>query len=438
MNPKLLIADSKNRIFDVDGAVAAGMKAGNFYPLDASQLIPLPFASELFVLTDRIAIGTGQVPTRQHFFEEPVPTVHSQLQVKYNPFSKNKERCFPVAAFLSPGYTATFNAAYAEDRNAKLLPLFSYAAVSWYKGGFYAAAVRIDRERRQDLRFMDMCSMRANAARFRKAYPKNRLVQHLCACACEYSCPAAINFFLERYEAPLPTSGTCNSLCFGCISVKHSPTCPAVQPRIRFLPTPQEIAQVALHHIGAVRKPVVSFGQGCEGEPLLVWDVLEKAIRLIRQSTKRGVINLNTNASRPQAIKRLRLAGLDSMRVSLNSVRRIFYNAYYKPLDYGFADVLSSIKMMKSLGGFVSINYLVMPGFTDERDEASALFGFIKDTKIDMIQWRNLNYDPLDYFRKLHILKTDPARLMGVGQLITEVKKRFPRLRHGYFNPSVI
>jgi pyruvate-formate lyase-activating enzyme len=94
--------------------------------------------------------------------------------------------------------------------------------------------------------------------------------------------------------------------------------------------------------------------------------------------------------------------------------------------------------MMKSLGGFVSINYLVMPGFTDERDEASALFGFIKDTKIDMIQWRNLNYDPLDYFRKLHILKTDPARLMGVGQLITEVKKRFPRLRHGYFNPSVI
>jgi len=31
----------------------------------------------------------------------------------------------------------------------------------------------------------------------------------------------------------------------------------------------QEIAEVALAHIRQVKKSVVSFGQGCEGDPLL-------------------------------------------------------------------------------------------------------------------------------------------------------------------------
>ncbi|MCK4423827.1 MAG: hypothetical protein KAV18_07145 [Candidatus Omnitrophica bacterium] len=48
-----------------------------------------------------------------------------------------------------------------------------------------------------------------------------------------------------------------------------------------------------------MRQPVVSFGQGCEGEPLLVYKTLSQAIKLIRKQTKKGTINLNTNASRP-------------------------------------------------------------------------------------------------------------------------------------------
>src|SRR3989338_8539624 len=143
MYPKLLIADEKNKIFEVDGIVAAGMKAGNFYPLTNKELIPLPYASELFVLPDRIAVG---------FFSPNSPP----QEIKYNPFSKNQTRCFPVAGFISPGYTATFNTAYTEEPKAKLLPLFSYAAVCWYKGKFYTTAVKIDRERRQDLRFMSL------------------------------------------------------------------------------------------------------------------------------------------------------------------------------------------------------------------------------------------------------------------------------------------
>jgi molybdenum cofactor biosynthesis enzyme MoaA len=282
---------------------------------------------------------------------------------------------------------------------------------------------------------MDMPLMRKNAARFRKLYPKNRLVRHLAVCACKYGCPAAINFFLERYECPLPVSRQCNSLCVGCISVGHSATCPATQPRIKFLPNIGEISQAALHHIKAVRRPVVSFGQGCEGEPLTVAHILQGAIAMIRRDTKRGVINLNTNASRPKDIERLRSAGLDSIRVSINSVRKRYYNAYYKPIDYNFEDVIESIKSMKRLGGFVSINYLVMPGFTDQKQEQAALFDFIKKTKIDMIQWRNLNYDPVDYFRKLNIDKVSKADLVGIKEVIEETKRRFPQIRHGYFNP---
>jgi len=412
MQPKLLVSDSKNRIFDVSSMAAAGMKAGNFYPLRKDELIPLPYGSELFMLQDRIPVGFGN---------KPVPG-----------------GVFPVAAFLSPGYTVTYNAAYIEKSDAKLLPLFSYAAVCWYKGGFYTTAVKVDREKRQDLRLMDIGLLRSNVRRFRKIFPKNRLIRHLVSCACVYGCPAAKNFFLQRYECPLPASPHCNSGCIGCISVSHSKTCPHVQPRIKFIPTASEIAEVALYHIKAVRDPVVSFGQGCEGEPLMVSAVLEEAIKLIRAKTQKGVINLNTNANSPEKIKKLRFAGLDSIRVSLNSLRERFYNIYYKPKNYTFSDVLSSLNAMKSSGGFVSINYLVMPGFTDLRGEAAALYNFIRDTKIDMIQWRNLNYDPVDYFKKMKITRTAPDELIGVKRLIEETDKRFPGLRHGYFNPKFI
>jgi len=53
--------------------------------------------------------------------------------------------------------------------------------------------------------------------------------------------------------------------------------------------------------------------------------VIEPAIRAIRSITGRGTINLNTNAGMPDRLGRLCEAGLDSIRVSLNSVRRHCY-----------------------------------------------------------------------------------------------------------------
>lgn len=420
--PKLLIADKKGEIYDVSYLQATGMKAGEYFPLEASHLVELHPDSEFFMLPGRNPVGRD-------------PLTGEYIELKKNPLARGSEACNAVAAFLAPGYTATYSASYRQRQKARMLPLFSYAAVAFYKGKFYAAGLRIDRERRQELKGMNMPLLHRNVKKFKKTFPKNKLVKHLEGCALCYGCPAAKNFFLQRYECPLPTSPTCNARCIGCISYQPGKGCSVTQPRIKFVPTAEEVAEVALFHIRNVKDPVVSFGQGCEGEPLMVGDVLERSVRLIRDVTKKGVINLNTNASRPDVIRRLFDAGMDSIRVSVNSAREDYYSRYYLPMGYSFRDVASSIKYAKKAGGFVSINYLVIPGFTDSRKEADAFLRFLGKTNADMIQWRNLNYDPLAYFKKLK-LSVKKEDMIGVKTLIGRVKKEFPRVMHGYFNPS--
>ncbi len=101
---------------------------------------------------------------------------------------------------------------------------------------------------------------------------------------------------------------------------RHRPAC--VPGPDRFHPTAEEIAQVGLEHIRQVPKAVVSFGQGCEGEPLTAHNVIVPAVQMIREHTDQGTINLNTNASLPGQVNTLCRAGLDSMRVSMNSVQK--------------------------------------------------------------------------------------------------------------------
>lgn len=419
MQPKLLIADKNKKIVDVPFLTAVGAKAGAFFSLEKTDLIKLPYGSELFILPDRHPVG----------FDEKAKAF---IALNNNPFS-NKEKCFAVAAFISPGFTTTYSAAYTENVQAKMLPLFSYAPVCFYRGDFYVPAIRVDAERRQDLRLMPIAKIKRNVIKFKKLFSKNRLFKHLIRCALVYNCPAGKNFFLQRFECPLPASPTCNSRCAGCISQQPGRECSVTQPRITFTPTPEEIAEIALFHIRGVKKPVVSFGQGCEGEPLMAWNILLKSIRLIRQKTKKGTINLNTNASKPEVVKALFMAGLDSMRVSINSVRKKYYNAYYRPVRYNFEDVVRSIKYARKLKGFVSLNYLTMPGFTDNEKEVKALLRFLKDNDINMIQWRNLNYDPAAYLRLMR--GHDNKNMAGIKELMRIVKKRFPKIKFGYFNP---
>ncbi len=420
--PKLLIADKKGEIFDVPHLEATGMKGGEYFRLGREDLVKLHPDSELFMLPHRRPVGYD-------------PGAGRFVELEKAPVSGRDRPCYAVSAFLAPGYTVTYNASYRERAGTKILPLFSYAAVAFYKGEFYAAGVRVDREKRQELGGMDLGLIRRNVKAFRKIFPKNRLVRHLERCALVYGCPAARNFFLKRYECPLPTSPTCNARCIGCISYQKGRDCSVTQPRILFVPTPEEVAEIALFHIEKVKDPVVSFGQGCEGEPLMVGNVLVDSVKLIRKKTAKGMINLNTNASKPDVINRLFDEGLDSIRVSMNSFRRPYYDAYYIPRGYAFSDVLSSIREAGKRGGFVSINYLVMPGFNDSRPEVNALRRFLDKRGADMIQWRNLNYDPLRYFRRLRVF-VKREEMMGIDTLIGMVKDEYPGMMHGYFNPS--
>jgi pyruvate-formate lyase-activating enzyme len=415
-----VVANAKGEIFDLEGFAAVGADGSQRSVLTTAETIDLPHGSELMRLPDRLPLlldlATGRI-----------------RPLERNPYAPH-ERIFPVAAFNSPGVMLTHTCAYAPEKNTPILPLFAYGAVGWHGRGFRSAAIVVDHEPRQDLRQMPREGVMAGVAAMRKRLPDNRLARHLEHCALTYGCPAGKNFFLARYEAPLPTSRTCNARCLGCISLQRDAVLSSSQNRIAFTPTAEEIAGVALAHIRQVDQSVVSFGQGCEGDPLMAARVIGPAIRLIRAETAAGTINLNTNASLPKVLAPLLDAGLDSIRVSLNSVREACYNAYFRPRGYRFAHVLESIDLAIAEGKHVAINYFNCPGFTDSPEETAALAVFLEKHPVQLIQWRNLNFDPQRYL----VIMANAAPLgppVGVKHLLQMIRKRFPAVAFGYFNP---
>jgi pyruvate-formate lyase-activating enzyme len=258
----------------------------------------------------------------------------------------------------------------------------------------------------------------------------NRLLEQLSRCAVDYHCFAAKNLFYRRWEAPLPTSPVCNSACLGCISLQPSECCPSNHDRISFVPTPEELCQIAVPHLELAEQAIVSYGQGCEGDPILQADTIAAATRRMKQATARGTVNFNSNGSLPDRVQLLCDAGMDSFRFSLNSVRKDLYNRYYRPKGYVFADVLRSVKCAKENGRFTMINYLVSPGVSDSPEEVEELLKFVADTGVDMIQLRNLSIDPDYYNREMGV----NGKGIGMYPLLQRLKCEFPRLQFGYYN----
>ncbi|SPF39934.1 Radical SAM domain protein [Syntrophobacter sp. SbD1] len=419
--PALLYADVNGNIFDWPGLEMAGASSGEWKRPGSDELIALPEGSELFLLPDRLPIGFN--PATRGF--EPLAS---------DPYDPAKP-VRAVAAFISPAYTQLYSTAYRTNARAPLLPLFAYTAVGWLNGGFVVPAVRIDSDQRQDFRNFDPKLIERNAARRMQAERENRLLQHLGRCALTYGCPAARNLFMNRWEAPLPTSPECNARCIGCISRQDGTGLCATQDRITFVPAPEEICAVAIPHLQKAPGAVVSFGQGCEGEPLLEAKTLEASIRAMRNATSRGTINLNTNGSLPEAVDMLCRAGLQSIRVSINSARPQYHEKYFRPRGFSFDDARRSLCVVKANGGFASINYFVLPGFTDQEGEWNALRKLISETRLDLIQMRNLNIDPEWYLDRL---KPDQSeKKIGIQRLIARIRDEFPDVKLGYFNPPL-
>lgn len=409
--PCMLYADENGDIYDHPELVMIARKGLEAALPRPDEMTPLPRESELFLLPGRRAVGLDPETGELEVLEERA-----------------------VAAFVCPGHTVTGVSYYVTDDEAPLLPLLSFAAVGWKDDRFWVCASRTDEDRRQVFTDVPNERIERGARELLAKYPDNRLIGHLSRCALTYCCPAAKNFALGRFEAPLPTAQACNARCVGCISLQPCDSgFVAPQNRISFRPKPAEIAEVMAVHAKRTKKPILSFGQGCEGEPLTEADTIAKAVRLFRKNGGKGTVNVNTNASLPDAAAKLADAGVDSFRVSLNSARSTLYEAYYRPQGYTFDDVAAFIKEAKRAGSFVSLNYLYFPGIGDQEEEIEALSALVGEHAVDFIQLRNLNLDPELYLDLAGAGAAGPAT--GLKLFKKRLRKAQPELKFGYFNP---
>ncbi len=402
-----LFADESGEIFDAPGWGAVGVSGGTVRACEKVDMIPLPDSSEMMFLPGRTAIGVRQGSIKN--------------------LGRNK---FAVAATLPVGYTRLLLPAYEKMAGAPVLPLFGYAAVAWSRGKLWVAAMRSDQTDKWDPALYNGKDLRRRIAAVRKALPENRLIEHLAHCSTEWHCCTAQNLFYHRWEAGIPTSPVCNANCLGCISLQPSECCPSPQSRITFSPTVAEVAAVAVNHLATAPEPIISFGQGCEGEPSLAADTIAAAIGEIRRQTHRGIINMNTNAGYSKGIRQIVDAGIDSLRVSLISAREETHQAYYRSA-YTLADVRDSIRYAKQKQRHVSINMLLFPGVNDSPAEIAAWRELLQDTGVDMIQLRNLNMDPDELRSALPDFLTAG---LGIPVMVRRLQEALPTLQFGSFS----
>ena len=415
---RLVAADTRGQILDHPTLGMAGRSGADLVRVPPEDLLRFPEGTKLFSMPKSRPVAWD---SRRCAFR-PVP----RARIDGRTFT-----CTTVAAFLPPGYTRTLLPAASYPATQPPLPLWPYTAVGWDGEAFVAAAIRTDPMDHSAARHYDDRDLLTLIERRLSQSPDNPILQQLVRCATEYHCLAAKNLFLGRWEAPLPVANACNSACVGCISWQPSTGTKASHERIRYTPAPQDVVEVALPFLATVPDAIASFGQGCEGEPLLVADVVAEAIRMIRAATGRGTLNLNTNGSLPGRVEQIARAGLDSIRISLNSALPETYTPYYQPRHYRYADVKESILRSAALGLYTTINYLVFPGVTDREEELDALLSLIRETGLDMIQMRNLSIDPELY---LHTVPRPKGKCVGIRTVLQTLRREFPKVEIGYFN----
>lgn len=384
-------------------------------PLESSDLLPLPDGVTLSMMPDRLAVGEKR---------------SGELQVIA------KERGWAAAALLPIGYTRSLLPAYEKVPDTEPLPFFGYSAVAGMNSSLYVAALQTDDPRKWHPRAFNKRALQRLAHEKQVALPANRIVAQHAHCALDYSCPTASNLFFGRWEMAIAVSPGCNARCIGCISKQEEEDLISPQDRLTFIPTVEEILEVALPHLEQAEDAIVSFGQGCEGEPLLQWRRIEQAIKGMRAYTDKGVININTNASNPRWLQRLYDAGLDTIRASTISGHPETYTAYYRPIGYSFEDVKESLKRARDAGVYSSINLLCFPGMIDREREVEALLSFVKETGLRLIQLRNLNIDPEVLLPRMPSLES-MGKALGVRTMIEIIKRELSEIEIGNFTRPV-
>lgn len=420
-HPHLLFADEEGRIYDHPDLLTVGRHGDGEVLPQPAEWIPLPDMSRLFYLPHCPPRGVD-------------PQTGKTVTLRTQRVNGRTVRCSAVAAFLEPGFARTLLPAAETSGKDYVLPLWSYTAVGFLEDQYMACAFRVEDNPHWDPRnFDDREVLPRMKARVHHG-SDNPLLHHLANCAVHNHCFAAKNLFLERWEAPIPTSRRCNASCLGCLSHQPKGSCPPAHRRIAFRPTVEQILEIAVPHLEKAPEPIVSFGQGCEGEPLTEATLIAAAIRAMRERTPRGTINLNTNGSLIQELGHVVEAGLDSVRISLNSARPALFHAYVRPKGFTLADVERSLILCRKAGIFNMINYLIFPGITDQEEEWEYLSSLIQRTGIRFIHLKNLCIDPDVYLRAM---PRGDSTCLGIREVARRIHETCPEVKIGYFNRPV-
>jgi pyruvate-formate lyase-activating enzyme len=406
---RLVYADENGNVYDHPTLAGLGRAGDVITEVMEDEWIPLPEGATLVSLPGTRAVGLDPETGEMRAAEGEVTA---------------------VGALLPQGYTRLFVPAFVKRDKSRPLPLFGYTAVAWQDGAFYVAAEETDAPEPWNPKNCDVDELEAQVEFLLAKHSGNRLYRHLSKCALEYECLTASNTFLRRLEGAVPVSFACNAGCFGCIS-EQPPERGFVSPqtRMNFKPTVEEVVQVMLEHL---RTPdsIISFGQGCEGEPSTQAPLIIEAIRRVRSQTDMGYININTNAGLTDHIKGIVDAGLDLMRVSIISALSDHYNAYYMPRGYSLAHVEKSLRYAADQGVYTSLNYLVFPGVTDREEEMEAMIDFARRTGLKLIQMRNLNIDPDSY---LQLIPPAKGEIYGMKRMLEIFREELPDVAIGSY-----
>src|SRR5205823_5656335 len=205
-------------------------------PLTATDLIPLPAGVTLSMMPDRLAVGQKRNGERQIL---------------------SKSHGWAAAALLPIGYTRTLLPAYEKVPDTEPLPFFGYSAVAGMHGRLYVAALKTDDPRKWHPRAFNKRSLTHLVREKQAEFPRNRIVAQHAHCALDYSCPTASNLFFGRWEMAIAVSPGCNARCIGCISKQEEEDLISPQDRLTFIPTVEEILEVALPHLEQAEDAIV-------------------------------------------------------------------------------------------------------------------------------------------------------------------------------------
>jgi wyosine [tRNA(Phe)-imidazoG37] synthetase (radical SAM superfamily) len=419
MTFRLLLSDERGQVVEHPHLLAT-VRSGEMLEPASGHPIALPEKGRLVQLPGRLPVGFDPGTGEMTLVRE---------------FELNGRRFVPTAvgALMPPGYTRTLLPGEVKGEGGPVLPQWAYTAAAWTQRGMVAWAVHTDRRKHWDPSKYSTPELKKAVSSHLARFDGNPVLKQLKTCALIYRCFTSQNVFYCRDEGALPVSVMCNAQCVGCISDQPDDGPPASHERMDHGPTAAELADIAVWHLtNAPGRTMVSFGQGCEGEPLTRWPVIAEAIKLTRERVKKGSININTNASLTKGLSKLYDAGLDAIRVSLNSAHPELYEAYYQPDKYGWKDVEASIALSRDRGAYLALNLLLFPGVTDRRGEADRLKKLVKKYKVDQVQTRSLCIDPLQYLEVAHE-RGAAGKPIGIGRLLRELQEARPGLVIGNF-----